>query len=332
LLEEAVAPRRAVPEAAAGVRVEGLRREFRTGRGADRIVALDDVSLDIRVGEVHGLLGPNGAGKTTLVKILSTLLLPTAGRAYVLGRDVVRDVAEIRAVIGLVLGGELGLYRRVSVRRNLLFWGSLYLLPPKRLRARADELIELFGLQSVATRAVETLSRGMKQRLHLARALVNDPEVLFLDEPTVGLDPVARAEFYQLLRGELLPGRTTFLTTHDMAEASLLCQRVSFVDHGHILLTESVAGVGRLVEEGEYVDATLPAGVTAEAVAGLAGVRAAACRDPEHGIWRVHAEGADAAQHIAGALLSMGARAVSISDPTLEEVYLRLMAGRGMVV
>src|SRR6266511_3209649 len=202
------------------VAVEEVTRVFEPRRKRDaRVVALDRVSLEIPQGEIHGLLGPNGAGKTTLVKILSTVLVPTSGRARVLGHDVVGEAAAVRPLIGIVFGGERGLYWRLTGRQNLEYWGALYKLSRAEIRVRSEQLIERVGLIERADERVETYSRGMKQRLHLARGLIGDANVLFLDEPTTGMDPLAAREFRRLigeLRGE---GRTILLATHDMVEA-----------------------------------------------------------------------------------------------------------------
>src|SRR6266581_95022 len=183
------------------VEVEEIIRIF-TPRKRPAVTALDGVSLTIPVGEVHGLLGPNGAGKTTLVKILSTVLLPTGGRAFVCGHDVVAETKAVRPLIGIVFGGERGLYTRLSARKNLEYWGALYRLSGSEIRSRSNALLERVGLTERADQRVEEFSRGMKQRLHLARGLMGDARVLFLDEPTTGMDPLAAREFRALI-GEL---------------------------------------------------------------------------------------------------------------------------------
>ncbi len=220
--------------------LDHVRRTFRTTTGIVRrrpkeVVALDDLTLEIRSGELFGLLGPNGAGKTTTVKILTTLLTPTLGRASVLGLDVVRDAAALRPRIGFVLGGERGLYYRVSGRENLNYFAELYAVEPRRLRARVEELLELVGLQARAEERVEGYSRGMKQRLHLARMLLHDPEVLFLDEPTLGLDPVGARDLREVIRQLHRRGKTIVLTTHYMFEADALCERIAVIGGGRVL-------------------------------------------------------------------------------------------------
>ena len=177
-----------------------LTRSYPSGAGQPERRALDGVSLAVDTGEVRGLLGPNGAGKTTLVRLLSTVLLPSAGRASILGHDVVRETAQVRRQIGIVFGGDNGLYKNLSARDNLLFWAALYDVPARETRGRVDALLARVGLQTRTDQLVRTYSRGMKQRLHLARGLVANARVLFLDEPTIGMDPMAARDFRALRR------------------------------------------------------------------------------------------------------------------------------------
>jgi ABC-2 type transport system ATP-binding protein len=234
------------------IEARGLTRVFESRKGfflqeKVRTVALDGVELAVRPGELFGLLGPNGAGKTTLTKILSTLLIPTAGEARVLGEDVARHPERVRPRIGLVLGGERGLYNRVSARENLRYFADLFGLPPDRRDARIDEVLERVGLVEAADRRVEEFSRGMKQKLHIARGILHWPRVLFLDEPTIGLDPRSARETRKLIRGLVSEGVTVFLTTHYMFEAEELCHRIAVLGHGKILAADTVANLRQLV-------------------------------------------------------------------------------------
>ncbi len=215
------------------IQVRDLRVDY------DDFCAVRDISLDIGPGEIHGLLGPNGAGKTTLVKILSTVLTPTFGRGRVLGFDLVDETASVRPLIGIVFGGERGLYTRLTARQNLEYWGALYRLPAPLVRERTQTLLDRVGLADRANQRVEAYSRGMMQRLHLARGLIGDAQVLFLDEPTTGLDPRAAREFRRLISELKSEGRTIFLTTHDMTVADQLCDRVAFIVDGRIALIDS---------------------------------------------------------------------------------------------
>ncbi|WP_112136548.1 ABC transporter ATP-binding protein, partial [Glycomyces dulcitolivorans] len=254
------------------VEVRALVRDFATARGGPPRRALDAFDLTVAPGEVHGLLGPNGAGKTTLCKILSTILLPTSGTARVQGLDVVADAKRVRPLLGIVFGGERGLYARMTAAQNLRFWAALYGHRRREGRRRAAELLERVGLGPRADEPVETFSRGMKQRLHLARGLIGDPRVLLLDEPTVGMDPVSAHEFRELVEDLRAEGRAVLLTTHDMAEAEALCDRVSFIDGGRLLRCEDPRVLGELLSRHERVRASGVPEALAERLAALPGV------------------------------------------------------------
>lgn len=226
--------------------VHGLHKEFTTRVGfwsgkTKTTIAVDDVSFDVRRGELFGLLGPNGAGKTTTVKILSTILLPTAGRASILGFDVVRQTQSVRERIGFTFGGTRGLYGRLSATDNLRYFAELYGLEPAVTRTRIPELLELVGLATRREDRVETYSSGMQQRLHLARALLHDPELIYLDEPTVGIDPVGAREFRKTVKELVTRGKTILLTTHYMAEAEELCDRIAIINKGRIVALDTPA-------------------------------------------------------------------------------------------
>ena len=231
-----------------------LRRVYKSRDSNPDVVALDAESMQIEEGEVHGLLGPNGAGKTTLVKVLSTVLLPTSGSASILGHDVVRETSAVRPLIGIVLGGDRGLYWRLTGRENLEYWAALYNVPASTAKRRVSDLLDMVGLTDRADYLVEGYSRGMKQRLHLARGLVASPRVLFLDEPTAGMDPVASRQFRRLVESLRSEGRTVLLTTHDMAEAEAVCDRVTLIDRGKVLAVETPHSLSRLVARNERID------------------------------------------------------------------------------
>jgi ABC-2 type transport system ATP-binding protein len=312
-----------------GVEVERITRVFEPRRrDGERVVALDDVSLSIPIREIHGLLGPNGAGKTTLVKILSTVLLPTSGSARVLGHDVVEDTSAVRPLIGIVFGGDRGLYWRLTGRQNLEYWGALYKLSGKATRARAQELLERVGLTDKADERVEAYSRGMKQRLHLARGLMGDGKVLFLDEPTTGMDPLAAREFRTLI-GELREeGRTVLLATHDMAEAEIVCDRVTLIDRGKIIATESPRTLGTLLSRFQRIDAEdVPEPLLSE-IRALRGVTSVEAVDGVGTRIEVDEEGVT--QVVLERLVAAGVTSVKTSLPNLEEVYVQLIGERGM--
>lgn len=210
------------------ISVEDLRKHYRDVR------AVDGITFSVAEGEVFGLLGHNGAGKTTTIKVLTGRALPTSGTAHVAGFDVATERAKIRPLINLVFE-EQNLYDRISGRENLRLFARLYGVP----ESRADELLERVGLAPAAKRKVKTYSSGMKQRLLLARSLVNSPRVLFLDEPTRGLDPTSARELRDLVRELSRGGVTVFLTTHYMEEADELCQRVAFLSQGKVVALDT---------------------------------------------------------------------------------------------
>lgn len=199
------------------------------------VMALRGVSLNVKEGEIFGLLGPNGAGKTTLIKILTTLLLPDSGRALIYGLDVVKHAKEVKRRIGVMLMGERALYWKLTGRENLEFFGSLYKVPRSTLRERIEEIVDFLQINDFIDRLVETYSSGQKVLLAFAKALVNDAPLLFLDEPTVALDPGRALEIRRKIKELRKGGKTIFLTTHIMQEAEELCDRVAIIDEGKIV-------------------------------------------------------------------------------------------------
>lgn len=215
--------------------LQGLGRVFTSKAGVSR-TALDDATLELAAGGVHGLLGPNGAGKTTLCRIISTVLLPSTGTAHVFGHHVVQEAQAVRPLLGIVFGGERGLYTRLTARDNLRFWCSMYGIRGKAARRRTDQLLERVGLLERADERVEGFSRGMKQRIHLARGLITDAPLLLLDEPTVGMDPLAAMEFRDMVGDLRDHGTTILLTTHDMSEAEAVCDTLTFINAGRVVV------------------------------------------------------------------------------------------------
>lgn len=312
------------------VRATGLRRVFQSRPRDPVVTALDGIDLAVPEGEIHGVLGPNGAGKTTLVKVLTTVILPTSGTADVCGFDVVEETREVRPLIGIVFGGEQGLYGRLSARENLEYAGVLAKLDIRTARRRADELLGRVGLAGREDEPVERFSRGMKQRVHLARGLMADPRVLFLDEPTTGMDPVASHEFRRLVTSLRDEGRTILLTTHDMAEAEQICDRVTLIDRGTILATEQPRELSRLLSRYERVDAVVADGALRDRLAALAGVRGVeALAD---GRLRIETDEEGAAIRVLEVLVGAGISEVVTSLPSLEEVYLHHFGARGLDV
>ena len=209
--------------------------------------AIDDVSFAVKKGEIFGLLGPNGAGKSTIIRMLCTLTRPTKGTATIAGYDVVKQAGKVRQHIGLV-SEKMIMYEQLTARENLKLFGKLFNLPNDALNKRIDELLRFVRMEKWADQRISTFSTGMKQRINVIRALVNQPEILFLDEPTLGLDPQSTAEIRELTkRINQEQGTTIILTTHIMFEAEALCKRIGIIDHGNIVALDTPANLKKLI-------------------------------------------------------------------------------------
>jgi ABC-2 type transport system ATP-binding protein len=312
-----------------------LYRTYRTSTGTLRrkwknVEAVRGVSFEIQEGELFGLLGPNGAGKTTTIKMLITLLIPTKGTARVLGHDVVKDAREVRRRIGYVFGGERGVYERLSGYDNLRYFAELYGVPPRRIGPRIEELLELVGLKGREQERTEGYSRGMKQRLHIARGLLHDPPVVFLDEPTIGLDPVGARELRATISSLAQAGKTILLTTHYMFEADALCDRIAVINRGEIVAHGTPADLKRDVAEGTVVEVEVfgLADGTVERVRRLDGVTAVSTEEREQTqllIVQTHPD-VELTQSILGTLDGASVGRISRREPTLEDAYVTLVA------
>jgi ABC-2 type transport system ATP-binding protein len=219
----------------------------------DRFRAVDGIDLVVEPGEIFGLLGPNGAGKTTTMKMLATLLIPTSGTIRVLGIDPLDRPRDVRARLGAMLSGERSLYWKLTGRENLEYFAALYHVPPGETKARIANVLAAVKLADRADDYVERYSTGMRQRLALARALLPDPPLVVLDEPTVGLDPQASRDLRDRVRELKAQGRTVLLTTHYMEEADQLCDRVAIIDHGRIVALDTPAALKRTIRAEEVV-------------------------------------------------------------------------------
>ena len=218
------------------IRTENLSKIFEKGKKKE-VTALDHVTLEIGRGEVFGLIGPNGAGKTTLIRVLVGLLTPTEGQAWVLGKNVVEDIDYIRPRVAL-LPQEAGIYERLTARENIVYYGGLYGIPEDELHRRADRLLDIVGLREKEDYQVKGFSGGMKRKVLVARALVIEPEILFLDEPTTGIDTIGARVVRNLLKKlSSEEKRTIVLTTHDLNEVSDLCHRVGILNSGRLVAT-----------------------------------------------------------------------------------------------
>ena len=300
------------------IRTEHVRKVF----GA--VVALDDLNLEVRPGEIFGLLGPNGAGKSTTVGVLTTRVKPTEGRAWIGEFDVWHRGVDVKRLIGVV-PQRPNLDFALTAREILTFHGAYFGLPSAERRRRADSLLEQFKLTDRATQRVDGFSGGMMQRLSIARAMMHDPQVLFLDEPSAGLDPQTRLMLIEMIRAYNARGKTILLTTHNMEEADALCHRLAIVDHGKVIalgtpqeLKQSIPGgfVVR-VQVSEIGDGLLDALRTLQ---GVSEVRETS--DGQIDIYANH--GGTLVPEVVAAVSTAGAtlRDLHISEPSLENLFL----------
>lgn len=233
------------------IKIKNLKRDYKITTGIfskkiSKIEALKDISFEVKKGEVFGLLGPNGAGKSTVMKILSTILLQTSGSVKMLNYDIKNQEKIIRPRINLITGSERNLYWRLSARENLEYFADLYKLDDDLKKNRVEELLKLVGLEERANEKVETYSKGMKQRLQIARGLINNPEILLLDEPTIGLDIVTAKELRKIIKTLSSNGTTVIFTTHYMQEAEEVCDRIAFINNGKIINIETIDSLKRI--------------------------------------------------------------------------------------
>ncbi len=301
---------------------EGLVKTFKGG-----VRALDGVDLRVPEGTVLGLLGPNGAGKTTAVRILSTLLRPDGGHATVAGYDVVRDAANLRRVIGLS-GQYAAVDENLTGRENLYLFGRLYQLPKDVARTRADELLERFTLTAAGDRVAKNYSGGMRRRLDLASALIGSPRILFLDEPTTGLDPRSRLGMWEVIRGLVRDGTTLLLTTQYLEEADELADTIAVVDSGRII-AEGTSDQLKSQVGGERIEVVVhSADDLTSAGSVLASVASDSVSIDTH-TRRITVPTSGGASQLVDVVRALGDQGIGIDDvglrrPTLDEVFLSL--------
>jgi ABC-2 type transport system ATP-binding protein len=315
----------------AAIEAEDLQKTYverRLWRVRRTVRALESVSFSIERGRMVVLLGPNGAGKTTTVRILSTLLLPDGGTARVMGHDVVRETKEVRKVIGVMLDPEKGHFGRLTGLENLIFYGVLHGLTRSEARSRAVRLLEEFGLGEARDRPVEGYSKGMKARLAICRVLIHDPEVLILDEPTAGLDPISAREVRERLKGLRSEGRTVLVTTHNLWEAEELSDSLIVLNRGKVVAEGSPEEVKRAFG--------LSWSVELEVSGDVKGLRLG--WETEVGVSergrtllrvQIREDPAELVPVILSELRSKGVQVLSVSvrEPTLEEAFVRAVEG-----
>jgi len=317
-----------------------LRRNQSNNKHNDVTVALDKVNIKIRPGELFGLLGPNGSGKTTTIKCLSTILIPDEGTVIVNGFDIQKETSMVRASLGMVVGGERTLYWKLTARDNLMYFASLYKMQRAHAKKRIDELLETLQLSDRADERLEDYSTGMRQKVAIARALLHDPPILLLDEPTLGLDP----NFSRQIRNQIKElsekqGKTVLLTTHYMDEADQLCDRVAFINNGKIVAVDTPNRLKAMVKEKELVEVTVyspPADIEkyirsllpdAEVVKLIPG------DEDEGNPSRIKIIGGTAEEHVETIIDALRQKNVRIGSlnvgvPTLEDVFIKLTGAK----
>jgi ABC-2 type transport system ATP-binding protein len=321
------------------VETQGIGRVYQlknVRKGAAKsLTALEGVDLTVRRGELFGLLGPNGAGKTTLIKILTTLLSPTSGSARVAGFDVTKETAKVRTRINMVSGGESSGYGLLTVRENLWMFSQFYGIPSKDAHRRIGELLEIVGLADRADTKCSDLSTGLRQKMNIVRGFLTDPEVLFLDEPTLGLDVGASRDVRDFVRrwmGED-PGRSLLLTTHYMVEADELCERVAIISRGRVLACDTPANLKRKLQADAIFQVQVsPIEGDGAFLKSQPGVRQATVAPREGGAaLDLRLESEDALGSVLTSLTSRNIRLLNLvkREPTLEDVFVDLV-GRSM--
>ncbi len=309
------------------IEVNNLTKKF------NGFTAVDHISFDVKKSEVFGLLGPNGAGKTTTIRMLSTLTRPSEGSAKIGGYDIVKQDNKVRELIGLV-SEKMIMYDRLTAKENLRFFGKLYNIPKETLTQRIDELLELVQLTQWKDSKVGTFSTGMKQRINVVRALLNLPEVLFLDEPTLGLDPQSTVEVREFIKKINQENKTTIiLTTHMMNEADLLCDRIGIIDHGKIASLDTPTNLKNGISGRNTTILTLEiANLTSDLIATVRDLECVETVSQENTSHiKVHAHGNDAFDSIVDTIRAKKANIISMQNiqPTLEDVFLHI-TGRAM--
>jgi ABC-2 type transport system ATP-binding protein len=308
------------------IEAEGLVKIYKT-RGAGEVRALDGIDLQVPEGSVLGLLGPNGAGKTTTVRILATLLRPDDGQATVAGYDVVREAQQVRRCIGLS-GQYAAVDENLTGRENLTMFGRLYQMPRAAARERAEQLLEQFNLADAGNRAAKTYSGGMRRRLDLASALIGHPRLLFLDEPTTGLDPRSRLGMWEVIRDLVREGTTLLLTTQYLEEADELADTIAVVDHGRIIARGTADELKSQVG-GERIEVVVRDPSRIDDTVSLLQRGAKGAVEVDAHTRRITVPSAGGAAHLMDVVRQLDERQIAIDDiglrrPTLDDVFLSL--------
>ncbi|SET08669.1 ABC-2 type transport system ATP-binding protein [Methanococcoides vulcani] len=305
------------------ITVEDLSKQY------DGFMAVEGVSFDIKRGEIFGLLGPNGAGKSTIISILCCLLEPTAGRVTIDGFDVEKNATDIKKIIGVV-PQEISLYYTLTARENLAFYAKIYGLSGKAMKDRIEELLDMVGLTDRADDRLEGYSGGMKRRINIAVALLHNPRILFLDEPSTGVDPQSRKRIYDTIRDLNRQGTTVLLTTHQMEDAEKLCHRIAIMDKGKLVALDTLQGLLKLVGESDIIQVTskeLPP-EAADTIQQIDKVQKVAVDGGSMTIGLVR--GRESLAGIIDILIASGTKveSIQIKEPDLETLFLHLTGTR----
>ena len=308
------------------IEVRNLTKKF------GNFTAVDDITFNVNDKEIFGFLGPNGAGKSTTIRVLCTLARPTAGEAKVNGYDLIKDANKVRSSIGLV-SEKMIMYERLTAAENLRFFGHLYAMPKKKLEDKIDELLKLVNMSEWKNAQIGTFSTGMRQRINVIRALLTEPKVIFMDEPTLGLDPQTTLSIRDLIRDINRNGTTVILTTHAMVEAEALSNRIAIIDHGKIVALDTPANLKKLVEEADMtVFSARISNLTPLLVEKIRKLDCVAAIDqPDAYDIKVSARGGEGFDRIIDTIRADGGKIAMINtnEPTLEDVFLSV-TGKAM--
>jgi ABC-2 type transport system ATP-binding protein len=307
---------------------ENLTRSF------GKTVAVDHVSLDVKEGEIFGFLGPNGAGKTTTVRVLCSLLKPNEGTAIIDGHDIVKEASAVRSVVGLLPEPELsGLYERMTPIENLVFFAKLYSISERQIGNRVKELLDMMDLWGKRNDRVGTFSRGMRQKLSIARAIIHDPKVLFMDEPTTGLDPVAAKSFREFLARLCKQlNRTVFLCTHNLPEADMICDRIAIINSGQIAMVGETSELRKSLWKKRTFTLTLLPGLDKSIAEKLSEIETVENLKLKHNIIQFETDKPDEVNPlIVQRIVESGGRILTLQEEkkTLEDIYMKIIGQEG---
>lgn len=316
------------------IELKNLKREFVRTKGwinrkKEIVKAVDGISFEVKKGEIFGLLGQNGAGKTTIIKMLITLLAPSSGTCRVLGYNTYGEEKKFRDKINFIFGGEMGVYRRLSARDNLRYFANLYYMDKDKADKQIEKLLELVDLKDKADVLVETFSKGMVQRLQIARGLINDPEIIFMDEPTIGLDPFGAKILRNIIRKLKDEGKTIMLTTHYLYEADELCDRIAIINNGHLVALGTPQELRNIISGMNTIEIVLEK-VTDEAIRTmeeLKNVHSVERTDTDKDVKLIikYLENSDISGSILTSLSGLKILSFNQKELTLEDVYIKLV-------